>query len=279
MAHLQGAVWDPGVLCKPRLVLCCDCLCLVALYRDILLYSRGQTCLPALFLKDIGCWRTINWELGSLGRVYSPCHEALSFCLDVGQIKSQWTVIVPRWVINVQRLQCVGVRGTTVGVVAPVGVTIKVTGLSGLVGGSMGRSEWLSLMSWWAWLWCHQISARGITVVCPGGFGIGYKARAIEGSSSIDTAPVTGSLLFIAPVCRLAVHCAAGFSLCVLFGGCDCIWLAVFRLFFRRVSEDFVMATDSDAPAGARSGITFGVTLDFPWNAPEAFVHLHSGSC
>ena len=37
---------------------------------------------------------------------------------------------------------------------------------------------------------------------------------------------------------------------------------------------DFVMATDGDAPAEARSGITFGVTLEVPWNAPEAYVQL-----
>ena len=36
------------------------------------------------------------------------------------------------------------------------------------------------------------------------------------------------------------------------------------------------MATDSDAMAGAQSGITFDVMLDVPWNAPEAIVHLHS---
>ena len=112
---------------------------------------------------------------------------------------------------------------------------------------------------------------RGITVICPGVFGIGYKGRALTGSSSLDTAPVTGSLLFNAPVCHLAVYCAVGFSLCVLFGGCDSIWLAVFGLFVRRVSVYFVMATDGDATAGARSGITFGVTLDVPWKAPEFF--------
>ena len=183
---------------------------------------------------------------------------------------------MPRWVVSVLFLQCVGVRGTPVGVVAPVGVTIRVTGLSDLVGSSTGRSEWLSLMSRWAWLWCHQISACRITVICPGVFGIGYKGRALTGSSSLDTAPVTGSLLFNAPVCHLAVYCAAGFSSCVLFGGCDSIWLAVLGLFVRRVSVDFVMATDGDATSGARSGITFGVMLDVPWNAPEAIVHLHS---
>ena len=71
--------------------------------------------------------------------------------------------------------------------------------------------------------------------------GIGYKSRALVGSSSFDAAPVTGSLLFYAPVS----------SSWVLFGGCDSTWLAVFRSFFRRVSVDGVMATDSDATAGA----------------------------
>ena len=37
-----------------------------------------------------------------------------------------------------------------------------------------------------------------------------------------------------------------------------------------------MMATDSDAAAGGRSGISFDVMLDVPWNAPEAVVHLHS---
>ena len=73
----------------------------------------------------------------------------------------------------------------------------------------------------------------------------------IAGSSSLDTVPVTGSLLFNA--------CESG----LLFSDC----------FFGRVSGDFVMATDSD---GGRSGITFGVTLEVPWNALEAYVRLHS---
>ena len=36
------------------------------------------------------------------------------------------------------------------------------------------------------------------------------------------------------------------------------------------------MATGSDTPAEARSGVTFDVTLEVPWNAPEAYVQLHS---
>ena len=166
------------------------------------------------------------------------------------QIKGLETVIGHRWADDILSLQCVSVCGTPVGVIAPVGAAILVIGLLDRVGGSMRRSEWLLLMSWWAWLWFHQISA------------IVYKSHALAGSSSLDAAPVTGSLIFYAPVCRLAVCCAAGFS--------------VFRLFFRRVSVDCAMATDSDATAGGRPGITFEVTLDIPWNAPEAVVHLHS---
>ena len=126
-----------------------------------------------------------------------------------------------------------------------------------------------------AWLWCRQISARA-AVICPCAVRIGYKRRTLAGSSSIDAAPVTGSILFYASVCRLAICRAAGFSSWDLFGGSDCIWLAVFGLFFQRVSVNCVMATDSDAVAEGRPGITFDVALDVPWNAPEAVVHLHS---
>ena len=92
-------------------------------------------------------------------------------------------------------------------------------------------------------------------------------------SSSLDTAPVTGSLLFSTPVCRLA----AVFRLFVLIECNDCFRIAVCRAlrFIQHLRVAFVMVMDRDMPAGARSGITFDVTLDVPWNAPEAFVQLH----
>ena len=185
------------------------------------------------------------------------------------------TVIEPRWANDIISLLCVSVCRTPVGVIAPVAAEILVNGLSDQVGGSVGRSEWLLLVSRWAWLWCRR-GGRGHCHL-PCAVRIGYKRRALAESSSIDAAPVTWSLLFCAPVCRLAICHAVGFSSWELFGGSDCIWLAVFGLLFRRVSvKNCVMATDSDAAAGGRPGITFDVTLDVPWNAPEAIVHLHS---
>ena len=106
----------------------------------------------------------------------------------------------------------------------------------------------------------------------PGGVRIIYIRRTLTGSSSPDAAPVTGSLIFYAPVFCLAVYCAAEFYLWLLFGGTDCIWLAGRGLFFRQVGVNLVMATDSAAAAGGRAGITFGVELVVPWDDPEVVV-------
>ena len=110
----------------------------------------------------------------------------------------------------------------------------------------------------------------------PGGVRIKYIRCTLTGSSSLDAASVTGSLLFYAPVCCLAVYCAAEFYSWVLFGGTDCIWLAGRRLFFRQVGVVLVMATDSAAAAGGRAGITFDVELVVPLDSPEPVVDLHS---
>ena len=200
--------WQAGLSGTQALLvyLACACVvtvCLIVLFRDVLLFVHGQTDSSARFLKDIGDWRTIVWELGSLGRDHPSCYAALSFCLDVWQIKGLETVIEPRWTNDIIYLQCVSVRRTSVGIIAPVEAEILVIGLSDRVGGSMGRAEWLLLVSRWAWLWCRQISVRGAAVICPCAVRIGYKGRSLAGSSSFDAAPVTGSLLFYAPVVAL----------------------------------------------------------------------------
>ena len=82
-----------------------------------------------------------------------------------------------------------------------------------------------------------------------------WRGRALTRSSSFHAAPVTGSLLFYAPVCCPTVCCATGFSSWVLFGGSDCIWLAVFGLFFRRVTPveaEILVIGPSDRVGGSR---------------------------
>ena len=103
-----------------------------------------------------------------------------------------------------------------------------------------------------------------------------YIRSAPPGSSSLDAVPVTGSILFYAPVCCLAVCCAAEFSLSMLLGGTVCFWLAGRGLFFRQVGISSVMTADNAAAVGGRVGITFDVELVIPWDAPEAVVDLNS---
>ena len=147
---------------------------------------------------------------------------------------------------------------------------ILVIGLSDCVGGPLGCSDWLVRLSWWAWLAGRRMSVRSAVVFCPGGVRIVYVRCALTGSSSLDAAPVTGSLLFYAPVCCLAVYCAAELYSWVLVGGDDCVWLAGRGLFFRQVGVNSVMATYSAAAVGDWAGSTFGVELVVPWDAPEA---------
>ena len=87
LTHWWVIVWQPGIIGIPRLRLCCDCLRLITLFRDVLLFVCGQTDSSAQFPKDIGDWRTIVFELGSLGRDHPSCY----------QIKGLETVIEPRW--------------------------------------------------------------------------------------------------------------------------------------------------------------------------------------
>ena len=127
---------------------------------------------------------------------------------------------------GIRFLLCACGRVTSVGVIAPGMLPIQVIGLLDCVGGPLGCSDWLGRLSWWAWIAGRRMSMCGADVVCPRVVRIEYIRPALAGSSSLDAAPVTGSLLFYSPVCCLAVCCAADISSWVLFGGDDYIWLA-----------------------------------------------------
>ena len=73
-----------------------------------------------MVLKDICCGRTIEWELGVFGKIYSalPCAPYI-VPLHVSRIKSLWTDAIVSWDVNALLRLCVGVREAVVGVVAP----------------------------------------------------------------------------------------------------------------------------------------------------------------
>ena len=171
--------------------------------------------------------------IGLFGKIYTALSFTLSSCLDVSRIKSLWTDAIVSLDINaLPPAVCWYARGCC-RCRSPVGVAIQVTWLSSLVGGFLGRSVSLPLVSRWAWLWCHQISTCGLTVVCSGGFGIVYKCCAVAGSSSLDTAPVSSDwVTSLRHFCMLPyrlLYC--GFRWCVLIECSDCLRLAVCQAF------------------------------------------------
>ena len=175
---------------------------------------------------EIGYCQTITWELGCFGSINPPCDVDRFFGRNEWQIKELKVVVTSGGGDDIRFLLCACGRRTSVGVIAPGMLHILVIGLLDCVGGPLGCSDWLGRLSWWVWLAGRRMSVRGAVVVCPGVVRIEYIRHALTRRSSLDTSPVTGSLLFHAPVCCLAVSCAAEFSSWVLFGGTDCIWLS-----------------------------------------------------
>ena len=110
----------------------------------------------------------------------------------------------------------------------------------------------------------------------PGEIGIGYIRPGVWNDSLIDAAPVTGSLVYSALSDCLVVFCTAGFSSDWTFCSTDFVLLAGFVLYIRRVGDCRNMAVDGAALAEVRAGITFGVKLYVPWDAPEAVVDISS---
>ena len=119
--------------------------------------------------------------------------------------------------------------------------------------------------------WTHVDCAVDFS---PGGVWVGHIRQELWDRSSTDAAPVTGSLVFSALFGCLYVYCAAGFTLCRTFCSTDCVLLAGFGLSLRRVSEYWTMATEGAALVENRAGITFGVELYVPCDAPEAVVDI-----
>ena len=154
------------------------------------------------------------------------------------------------------------VRGASLGVFSAGRISLTLTGCSVCVGGSVECSDWP-----------HADCAVDFS---PGEVGIGYIRPGLWNDSLIDAAPVTGSLVCSALSNCLIVFCTAGFSSDLTFCSTDFVLLAGFVLYIRWVGDCRNMAADGVALAQVRAGITFGVEVYVPWDAPEAVVDISS---
>ena len=128
------------------------------------------------------------------------------------------------------------------------------------MGGSVSCSDWPSLDC--------------AVDFSPGGVWIGYIRPGLEDVLLINAAPVTGSLVSTTLFGCRDVYCTAGLSSYWTFCGTDCVLLAGCQLFLD--VNCWTMATNGASVVEDRAGITFGVELYVPWDAPEAVVDISS---
>ena len=163
-------------------------------------------------------------------------------------------------------------------VTAAEGSVIPMTTLSHLGGVRFEHSGWLLVVSQWAGLMVPLISVHWHTVVFFWSDGKLYMCPVYTWWNSLETTLVTGSLLFVAPVCRLAGKSVCEIALRVLHVSADSLLRVVSSVSLTIVLEHCVaeMATGNGRPVVDRPGIYFQVQVQVPWTAPEAYVTLDS---
>ena len=212
---------------------------------------------------DEGSCRSTGWELQYLPRIYPPCVvNRLGGYLNLTEIKVPGLGLVLSEDKNNSARRCVCMHQTLLGVFSAGRISLTLIGCRACVGGSVNCPDWPRLD--------YAVDFS------PGGIWINYIRSGLEDMSLIVAAPVTGSLISSALFVCLDVYCTAGLFLYRRFCGTDCVWLAGCQLFLRRVSEREKMATNGAAVVEDRAGITFGVELYVPWDAPEAVVNISS---
>ena len=147
-------------------------------------------------------------------------------------------------------------------------------------GGQSERSEWLPKVSQWAGIGALPMRAHWRTIMFFGKDRKLYKCPVYTWGTSLETAPVTGSLLFVAPGCRLSDLSAGEFVMRVSRVSANLFLCGVCRaprtVFWDHHKAE--MAMGSDSPAVSRSGVDFQVQLQVSWNAPEAYINLDSAA-
>ena len=263
--HWRTVIWDPGIMDSRVLSVCYDCLCLMALFRAVMSLVHHWAEWSVWTEPDAGYCRTIAWEERYLPRLHPPCvvDRLCGYSMKIKVLGFVLNMLIRDRNISTRRCACM--RGTSLGVFSAGRILLMLSGCFAFVGDSVDCSDWpcaycadcaVDFSAWGVW--------------------ISYIRQVLWDRSLIDAAPVTGSLVSSALFDCLDVYCAAGFTSRWTFCSTDCVLLAGFGLSLRRVGECWTMATNGAALVENRAGITFGVELLVPWDAPNAVVDISS---
>ena len=261
-SHRHTVRRDPGVADSRALAVCYDCLCLISLFRTVMSLSYDWEEVFGWIGHEEGYDCSPGWELRYLPRrLYSP--------LVVDRMTQYLTEIkVPGWSLVLSETMYTGARryvctrGTPLGVFSAGRISLTLIGHRAYVGGSVGCSDWSRVDG------AVDISPRGIWIdnIRPG----------LKDGKLIDAVPVTGSLVSSTLFSCREVFCTAGFTLNWTFCGTDWVLPAGYKVFLQWIAECCTMDASGFSAVDNRAGITFGVELYVPWDAPEAVVDVSS---
>ena len=260
--HRHTICWYTGVIDSRLLAVCYDCLCLISLFWTMISLSydwdgafdwighdEGYDCSPA---GELGC---LPWCL------YSPLvMDRMTQYLT--EIKGPgWSLMLSKTMYTGAR-RCVCTRGTPPGVCYAERILLALIGHRASVGGSVSHADWSCM--------------DGAVDKSPGGVGIDYIRHDLEDRQSIVAVPVTGSLVSSTLFSCRDVTCTARFSLNWTICGTDWILPAGYQVLLQKIAERGTMDADGFSVVDNYVGVTFGVELYVPWDAPEAVVDVSS---
>ena len=172
-----------------------------------------------------------------------------------------WSLVLSETMYTGAR-PCVCTRGTPPGVFSVGRVSLALIGHRASVGISLIGADWSCV--------------DGMVDISPWGFWIDYIMSGLEDGQSIVAAPVTGSLVSSTLFSCRDVFCTAGFTLNWTFCGTDWVLPAGYQVLLQRIAERWTMDVNGFSVVDNGAGITFGVELYVPWDAPEAAVDVSS---
>ena len=219
-----------------------------------------------------GAWEWIGHEMGY------DCPPAVELgylprCLNSPLVMDMMThylteIKVLGWSLVLQETKYTGARRCVCTRVTPPGafptgiISLALIGHRAYVGGLVGCADWSCM--------------DGAVDISPGGFWIDYIRPGLEDGQSIVAAPVTGSLVSSTLFSCQDVYDSARSALILTFCGTDWVLPAGYQVLLQKISERWAMDADGLSVVDNRAGVTFGVELYVPLDAPEAVVDVSS---
>ena len=255
LSHRHTVRWDLGVADSRALAVCYDCLCLISLFRTVMSLSSDWDEVFGWTGHDEGYDRSPGWKLRYLPRCLYSLLVVDRMTPYLTEIKVPgWSFVLSEDMYTGARL-CVCTRGTPLGVFSAGRISLTLIGHRASVGGSVGCSDWPRV--------------DGTVDISAGGIWIDYIRPDMGDGTLIDAAPVTGSLVPSTLFSCRDVFCTAGSTSNWTFCGTDWVLPAGYQVFLQWISQRWTMDASGFSVVDNRAGITFGVELYVPWNAPR----------